>query len=334
MPRVSQKFIDLLNVPLPQLKRAAEQLEVTGFKSMGKWALADRLAQESRDALESLMGDFMYAGKTSLSFFRLDTPRRPTNGPAGEPAAAADGGDGDEHGPLSGEPLDEDDVIDVLNEMSPGGDAFDEARRPAQVTREPQLVVARDRGDRGVFATFAIEKSVAQVIHDFTPTEVYADDFFNAVVHADTGLVEVRAGQQVVQRFARRWLDDFAGRFELEPYLVSITLDDFQALKGELDAGMVRYRGKVPSGGSMDTIEITASPDFVDLTGEVDFEDKASGTDQLMGYLKFKYDDKDWTIRVSQLFGSIYFVTPATEDVIAHVRETLREVKTRHLTGS
>ncbi|MFZ1993936.1 MAG: hypothetical protein WAU75_07495 [Solirubrobacteraceae bacterium] len=40
--------------------------------------------------------------------------------------------------------------------------------------------------------TFAVARTVAQVIHNFQFTQVYADDFFNRVLCPEEGFVEIR----------------------------------------------------------------------------------------------------------------------------------------------
>ena len=272
------------------------------------------------------------SGRTSLSYFRLDDP----------PAAQHHETDRQESGRrrdsrpdatpiLEGAELDRESVRSVIRELAEGGDPFIEASHPAEITRDAKLVAAHDRGDGSILMSFAVQRSVGQVIRNFSAEPVIADDFFNAVLFPDSGLVEVHAGQQVSARFDRSWLKRFTGQFdELVSYPVSITLDDFMALKDELDAGLVQYRGKATMGGSVDTLEVRISPAHADLHGQADFNAYSQGLEQQLGDLAFEEGDQMYRIRVSIIQGSIFFVTPAPEQAVVRVREALRKIKVRH----
>lgn len=189
--------------------------------------------------------------------------------------------------------------------------------------------MAHERGT-AIVMTFAVERTVAQVIHNFQVTQVYADDFFNCVLCPEEGFVEMRTNQQTARRFARTWLAEFAAAFELEARPVTLTEADFVELKQDLGAVMVRYWDKLETGGSMDTIEVTVSPTTGDLWAQTGFLDTVSGSEQLLGDLRFVHDSRTYTIRVARTMGSIYFVKPAPESAIEQVRETLRLVKIRN----
>jgi hypothetical protein len=349
MTEVRQEFIDLLNVPLTVLRDIGKDRKIPGASAMSKWALAAQLAPLRRDTLEELTRGFLYAGRTSVSYFRLDDPAISVEAQAagtqdgeaeapgdqdGEAAAPRDQDEAEAAAPeaLEGRELDPEGVRQALAEMS-GEDPFSETNRPA-VDDEPKLVVARERPDGSLLLTFVVQQSVAQVIHNFAQTPVYADEFFNVVLFPDAGLVEVRTNQQAAHRFQRDWLDAFAEMFELDVYPVSITDDEFHALKAQLNAGMTRYRGKDTSGTAVDVIDVRIAPSFDDLSGEQAFEDRVAGLEQQSGDLEFKVDaGTAYRIRVSRILGSIYFVTAAPDDVITHVRDALRTVKVRHLQG-
>jgi len=220
----------------------------------------------------------------------------------------------------------------ALRAISKSGDPFNEATRPKQVTREPQLVLARNRDDGSVLLTFVVEGSPGHVITNFSIVPVVADQFFNAVVYPKSGFVEVRTNQQTAARFGRTWMEAFADKLGLAVYSVSITEADFEALATELNAGTARFRGKNTSGGAVDTVEVRMVPGFPTLIGDQTFERARTGTEQQLGDLIFTRDDeqKEYRIRVSRIRGSIFFIRPAPEGVIDHVREALRKVKVRH----
>lgn len=299
---------------------------------MTKWAVAERL--DSLPELDELTGGFLYAGRTSLTFFRVDEPT-----PKVEESRGEDGVDDDtkrvtvppEQVILEGARLDVSQVDQVLQRMSAAGDPFNEASRPKHVTREPQLVFAIKRDDGSILLTFVVEGPVTHIIHNFAVQPVVVDEFFSAVVYPERGFVEVRTNQTTAARFGRTWMDEFAKSLGLQAFPVSITEDDFEALAKELDAGTARFRGKNTSGGAVDTVEVRMVPGFRTLAGDQNFESKRAGTEQQLGDLIFGDDaGKEYRIRVSRVRGSIFFVRPAPEAVINQVREALRRVKVRH----
>ncbi len=74
------------------------------------------------------------------------------------------------------------------------------------------------------------------MIHEFERTPVYADEFFNAVLRPDDGIIEGRASAARAQCLERTWMKDFADRFDRVPVPVGITPADFRELKAKLDA--------------------------------------------------------------------------------------------------
>lgn len=337
MPEVSQRFIDLLNVPLEVLREIAEEKQVIGYTTMTTWALAEALDSIPRAELEQLTRGFLYAGRTSVTFFRLTEPppkadkKKPADGEEDADEAAAAPAEEPEEPVLEGVPLDEAAFEAALGKMSAAGDPFNDASRPKEVTRAPQLVFARKRDVGSVLMTFVTEGTVANVIHNFRVLPVVGDEFFSAVVYPAQGLVEVRTNQQNAARFGRSWLSEFAKELGLVGVPVTITPGDFNALAEELDAGTTRWRGKNTGGGAVDTIEVGMAVGHATLTGDKTFEDKTAGTEQQLGDLLFTHDEKPYRIRVSRTRGSIYFVTAAPEAVIDYVREALRRVKVRHI---
>jgi hypothetical protein len=337
MAPVSQRFIDLLNVPLAVLRDIGEDKQITGWASMRKWPLAHQLSELPRTELERRTLGFLYAGQTSVTFFRLAPPQKaPKDDKKQEPPKEGDGASAPAPQPveqpvLEGTALDPKDVDAALRALSSAGDPYNETSRPASVTREPQLVVARKRDYGSVLATFVSEGSVAEVIHEFQIAPVVGDEFFSAVIYPAEGLVEVRTGHQRANSFGRTWLKEFGKKFDLEPSKVTITEGDFTALGEELEAGTAAFRGKNTSGGAVDTIEVKVAPGFRTLLGDKTFEDKTTGTEQQQGDMVFDSNGTEYKIRVSRIQGSIYYVKPAPEAVLDHVREALRRVKVRHL---
>lgn len=319
---VSQRFIDLLNLPAGQLELLAGKAGVEIPAGTKKWDAARQLEHLTRGDLEEYGGGYLYAGSTSISFVRLI--------PGAE--AGDDSRSGTERvgiGPLRAPGITAADVTRVLRELSET-DPFDENAHPV-VSDRPALVVARERDDGSFLLTFVVQRQVANVIHDFESTPVFADEFFNAIIIPSEGLVELRTSARRVATMERTWLTDFADGLGREGVRVGITPHDFDALKQGLEAKLATFRGKPPAGGSMDTIEITKRPDWEDLEGAEDFEAVRGGHEQMYGELLFDHEERrEVRIRVSVLQGSIFFRTPVPEGTLNYVREALREAKGRH----
>jgi hypothetical protein len=104
---------------------------------------------------------------------------------------------------------------------------------------------------------------------------------------------------------------------------------NFSALKAELGATLVKFRGKAPEGGSIDTHEVTKSIDWDDLEGAEDFVAATEGLEPVHGDLVFEHADRQVRINVSVINGSVFFRTSVPEETIAFVRDSLRRVKSR-----
>jgi hypothetical protein len=193
---VSQRFIDLLNMPLGALRRLAEELQVDVPPGGKKWDVARRLAAAPRGELEEQSDGYLYAGSTSLSWFRLV--------PLDE---EIDWDALDDFYPLDGDAVDDDQVREALGDHAEG-DPFSETSRPASITPAPKLVVAHERED-GYFMTFAVAKRAGHVIHNFEAHEILEDEFFGAYLRTSDGTVEVRASAARADRLHRVWLQGF-----------------------------------------------------------------------------------------------------------------------------
>jgi hypothetical protein len=122
---VSQRFIDLLNMPAPALRVLAGERGVELPVDAHKWDIARAVARESsREELEDSSDGYLYAGATSMSWFRF------------MPEADNVDEDPELYYPLDGTPVDVERVKVALAEHSEG-DPFDERDRPTEVTQAP-----------------------------------------------------------------------------------------------------------------------------------------------------------------------------------------------------
>jgi hypothetical protein len=178
--RVSQEFINLLNLPLPELESIAEELDVEIPTGARKWDVVRLLSQVGSKKLAPHASRWIFAGKTSVTFIRL--------------------GDGT--------PLDRKQVVSALIELCEGENPLTTNVRPEELTRRPALVDATEFEGK-IFLSFGLKKPVAEVIADFEIRPVEADEFFVAVLRPDSAIIEVRTNNQRARRFASTWLADF-----------------------------------------------------------------------------------------------------------------------------
>jgi hypothetical protein len=188
---ISQTVINLLNLPLPQLRQLAKDtgVEPPTIPSRGlqKFDYVMALSLLPDAALRERVGDWLFAGRTSLTWYRL-----------GE-----------------GESIEYESVRSALRSLYPV-DPYDGDIRPEEVTHTPQLIDVRDfdpdeTPKTKVVFTFAASRRITRVIHNFEVRDVLADEFFVAVLRLDRGTFEIRAGHERARQLASTWLIDFAG---------------------------------------------------------------------------------------------------------------------------
>jgi hypothetical protein len=177
---VTQEFINLLNLPLRQLRDMAKELDVSVPTVARKWDIVRELSKLSASKLMPHASEWIYAGRTSVTYVRL--------------------GDGI--------PLDEAAIIEVLADMCDGINPLEHDVRPDSLTRKPTLIHATKSGDR-FFLSFGVKKPVAQVLSDFEVEVVEGDDFFVVVLRPGKAIMEIRTNHQRAERFVTTWIAEF-----------------------------------------------------------------------------------------------------------------------------
>src|SRR6476620_5921631 len=178
--RVSQEFINLLNLPLGRLRDMAEELDVSIPAGARKWDVVKELSKLSTSKLAPHASEWIYAGQTSVTYVRF--------------------GDGT--------PLDEAEVVRTLTDMCDGINPLAEDVRPDVLTRKPSLIDAT-KADGRLFLSFGVKKPVAEVLADFEVETVEGDAFFVAVLRLDKAIMEIRTNHQRAERFATTWIAEF-----------------------------------------------------------------------------------------------------------------------------
>ncbi|HEX4188575.1 MAG TPA: hypothetical protein VHY83_11810 [Solirubrobacteraceae bacterium] len=316
---VPQLVIDLLNVPVPTLRKVAARHGVgEGISTLRKWDLAQAVSRIPRGELEAEIGEYLYAGSTSLSWVRL--------APAGE---EINDEDPDAFSGLRGVELSGTDVLRALGEHG-DADPFSETARPEEIDETPKLVVAREQDD-GYMLTFAVAKRIGHVIHNFEHTPVFEDEFFNALLRPGLGSVEVRGSASRARRLERTWLAVFADSLDAQPRPVAITQEDFHALHDQLKGRLDVYRGKTTTGVTVfDTHEFTKADSVDDLLPEPEFERQTRDLEPVSFDLLFDAAGfGDVRIHVSVRNGSIFVRTAVPDRVLRYIYEVLERIKSR-----
>jgi hypothetical protein len=313
---VSQTFIDLLGLPAANLRSLAKELDIAVPERPKHWDLASALQHVPREQLEEHSGDYLYAGSTSLSWFRLidaEIDLEEVHNP---------------FYPLMGDELSKDDIVDALSGQDEG-DPFSDVIRPTQVTGRPQLVVARERDDGEFVLTFVVAKRLGHVIHNFESHAVIEDDFFNAFLRPGQGVFEVRASSARARMLSRTWLYDLAFRLGKQPVPVAITDSDYRALHDELGARLDVFKGKETAGTSVfDTRQFSKAENVNDLLEENEFLDATSGLETIGADLLFDFPEfGEVRVHVSTINGSIFIRTAVPEEVIRYVYDAVGRIK-------
>jgi hypothetical protein len=187
MAEVPQTFIDLLNLPVGELRKLGEGAGVKLPKALTRWELAWELSHLSRTTIDKIVGDRLYAGQTATSWIVLG----------------------------SGKAVGIENLTKALIQML-DHNPFDKPARP-KVSNHPQLADARVIGASKAVLTFVVSKRIARVIHDFETKDVEQDEFFVAVLRLDSGVLEVRSSHARARLLSNTWLAELAEFFDDEP---------------------------------------------------------------------------------------------------------------------
>jgi len=310
---VSQRFIDLLNLPMSALLKLAGDLQIELPAGGRQWDIAKLVARASRDDLEDNDQGFLYAGRTSLSFFRLIAAD-----------ADIDEDDIEIFRPTPGDALDRDDVAAALRACA-DCDPFDENDLPEDITKEPTLVLAREwKG--GIILTFAAAKRVLRVVHNYTDIEVLQDEFFNVFLRLDDGTIEVRASATKAARLHQQWLPAFADELELVALPVVLSTSDVQSFKTKMNAVLAKGTVNEASGTKgIGTMTLGKSDFCDDLAEDDDYKTTTAGYDHVASDLLFECDGVEDPVRVqiSTLKGSVFIRNAVPEQVVNDVYDAI-----------
>lgn len=313
---VSQRFIDLLRLPVARLRQLADAKGVDLPGDATHWDLAREVSRLSRSDIEDGSQGFLYAGSCSLSWFRLVEGEGP------------DEEDPDAHHAITGDALGAGAVKSALRSISEH-DPFSETERPSTVTKSPTLVVAMEREDGAYVLNFVVARRVTRVIHNFESQEVFEDQFFVAVLFPSDGTIEVRTNIGMARTLQKTWLTEFAQLLERTAVPVAISQADYLRFRDALGARLDVYTGTDASGMSaIGTVRFSKADTADDLFEEEEFQTATQGRELLSGDLLFD-DGSVGEIRmhVSRLNGSVFVRTAVPEEVVGRVYAALKEVK-------
>lgn len=116
----------------------------------------------------------------------------------------------------------------------------------------------------------------------------------------------------------------------IRTHVIGFTDEDIERIKEALHAVKRAARHK-RSGGEIDIIEMIASPTLLDLDDSEEYREILSGDEVSKAGYKFPYTTEDGveldiTMNINNK-GSIWFVSPAPEEVRSHVFSCIKRVK-------
>jgi hypothetical protein len=301
-----QTEIYLFNLPVKALKKIVDEAQLSAPRQPSKLDLVKLITGQLTDRqIEDLAGSMLYAGSTSITWIQFVTEDEP-------------------HEPISV------DVAALKEALAKevGKDPFTENVRPGEVTGSPKLMDAREMEDGTIVLTFVVRKPVRVVFQNFEPVAIHEDDYFLTVIRPDLGLAEVRSAHHRAEQLMRGFLRATASRMDAELALVPINSAHLAKLKASLNAKLHRYRGKHAKGSAIDMHDMSKAEDCDDLDTEQEFSNFAKDTMPMQVDWVFSYNGTtDVRVQVSARYGSIWFRTPVSEEIIEHVFEKLRAVQ-------
>lgn len=110
--------------------------------------------------------------------------------------------------------------------------------------------------------------------------------------------------------------------------LITISNTELDAIKRELNATLDTFRGRSTAGSEIDTLQLSRGAGIRDLALASNYGAYTQGYDPASVDFEFSYPGLgDVHLRISTINGSVWFVTPVTEEVIDHVFGVIRRVK-------
>lgn len=109
---------------------------------------------------------------------------------------------------------------------------------------------------------------------------------------------------------------------------MGISQTELDDIKSRLGAVLDYYRGRSSTGSDVDTLHLSKSLACADLSAAPAFQTFVNGYEPASVDFEFAYPGfGDFRVRISTVNGSVWFQTPVPEEVIDHVWDVIRDVK-------
>lgn len=308
---MDQLLIDLENVALPKLQEFAARFKVDVRQARTKHELIQRLYKEvSRSRLIKAADDYIYAGRTSLTWFRFEK--------------------------LASGFFRRASLKNLLRAICDGQDPFVKPRRP-ELAENPEIISARQYRHNKARILMAMRGPERRVFLNYEYRSVAATIFTNTMLDTKRNIFEVRANAYDARKIAR-W---FSGRLkasqgnprEIDDFSLSqltITQTDLVTLKQKLAGILDEYMGKETTPSIYDTKKFTKSPACDDLWVKPSFQRDIRGLDPRRWVIIFAspFDAGEKVrLEVSTKLGSFYVRSYVSEGVIQYVYEAVLSLK-------
>jgi len=305
-----QLKIDLNNLSKNKLFKIAEEKDIDLKKSMRKEEIIDRLFEDiDHDELEEISKDYIYAGRTSVSFWKY-TPEENTE-----------------------KTIEKGNLPKILKLMCDGENPFEIERRPA-ITETPQIISAKFINDDLCRIKFVSRGKPRTIPIEYELETIYTTIFADSILDLKNRIFEVRTEYKNANKTAEHFfniLNKHKG-YEHGFRQIVIDLNTVISLKSELNGGMRDHTGKVQSGKSIyDSVKVKGSPIIEDLWNEDEFQKDIEGMYTTSSGIRFisPVTADRVTIEVSTKSSSIFFKSHASEQDIKFVCDKLIGISNR-----
>lgn len=289
---------ELTNLSFSQLRRLADLAAIDTGTHPTKLDILQALITLDPADLEQLAEDYLYAGRTSISWFRV-----------------------------RGVPFNVQAVRRALETVEER-DVFDTPRMPADVTTTPHLIEASHWRPNKVVVHFVARKREVFVLQNGRFVPHAEDEAFVFVMRLDKNVIEARCSNTRVHSM-RDWLGEFGKAIGEHPAQVEFDRSVMDELQRTLRGRLSQYTGKETGGAIYDTRSMSKSEMCNDLAVEPRFKSDTASLAPVTVELLYVSQVANEQVRL--LVGlrghSVYFRTMSSEPIIDEVFEAVREVK-------
>jgi hypothetical protein len=288
---------EIMNLSVSQLRRLAASAGLTPAAQATKQELVRQLLTVDPSRLTALAADYLYAGRTSVSWFRFGA-----------------------------DALTDENVKAALTTVA-GRDVFTTSVVPTVVTSEPHLIEGLAWRPEKIVLRYVARKREQIVIQNMQLVPQVEDELFVVLVRPGRAVVEARCSSTRARTLAP-YLVQVANALGRTVTKIGFDSAAADALRTQLSAKLALYTGKDTSGSIYDTLSMSKSDACDDLATEQQFLDDSANLDPVNEEIIYMSPSEQERVRI--LVGlrshSLYFRTVASESIIDEVFEAVRQV--------